>query len=220
MVRRNLTRPFRFICLTDDWEGVHPEVEVNAIPNVGFKDFDQQLPWTAQQGWLKLTSFASPLYDLEGPTLVLDLDIVIVGSLDEFFETEGEFCVIREGRKSKPTGNTSVYRFAAGAHGDALQYLAENPEKARQARSGQDYISRFIQRQGKQHYWPAEWCRSFKQHCIRPFPLHFFQKPRIPAAAKIIVFNSALRPDDALAGRSGKWYRKVLPTGWIADYWR
>ncbi|MEC7642783.1 MAG: glycosyltransferase, partial [Pseudomonadota bacterium] len=27
-------------------------------------------------------------------------------------------------------------------------------------------------------------------------------------------------PDDALAGRSGKWYRKVLPTRWIAEYWQ
>jgi hypothetical protein len=221
MVRRNLSRPFRFICLTDDWEGIRDEIEVNAFPKVGFEDFDKRLPWTMQQDWLKLTAFAKPLYDLEGPTLLLDLDLVIVGSLDEFFDVEGDFILIREGRKSRPRGNAAVCRFTAGAHGELLEQLAENPDEAKlQARTGQNYLTRFFAEQGNLSYWPAEWCQSFKRHCVRPFPLHFFQRPRLPEATKIIVFNSDLRPDDALVGRSGKWYRKVLPTGWIADHWR
>ena len=37
---------------------------------VGFDEFDQRKPWTFGHGWLKLTSFAQQLYDLQGRTLV------------------------------------------------------------------------------------------------------------------------------------------------------
>ena len=66
MVSRNLSRPFRFICLTDDNEGIRDEVEVKPIPKIGFEDFDKQVPWTKAHGWLKLTCFANPLHDLSG----------------------------------------------------------------------------------------------------------------------------------------------------------
>ncbi|RDK82854.1 UNVERIFIED_ORG: hypothetical protein DFO82_2155 [Idiomarina abyssalis] len=221
MVSRHLSRPFRFVCFTDDFEGINDDVEVKAIPKIGFKDFDEQVPWSKGHGWLKLTCFANPLYDLEGPTLFLDLDIIIVGSLDEFFEPEGEFMVIKEWDKSDATGNTSVFRFDIGAHEDALEHLKKDPKAAiADVRNEQEYITHFVDRQNKLTYWPEKWCRSFKRHCLRPFPLSFFQEPRIPEEAKVIIFHGKPHPDDALEGRSGKWYRKVLPTKWIAEYWR
>lgn len=221
MVSRHLSRPFRFVCLTDRSEGIREDVEVRDIPPTGYQDFDERLPWTKLHGWLKLTAFVNPLYDLEGPTLFLDLDIVIVGSLDEFFEPEGDFMVIKEWDKSDATGNTSVFRFIAGAHPDALEALKADPEHAMaEVRNEQEYITQFVHRQGKLKYWPAAWCRSFKRHCLRPFPLSLFQIPRIPEGAKVIIFHGRPHPDDALAGRSGKWYRKVLPTTWIGEYWR
>ncbi|WP_411357924.1 glycosyltransferase family protein [Pseudidiomarina salilacus] len=221
MVSRHLSRPFRFVCLTDDNEDIREEVEVKPIPAIGFADFDERKPWTFGHGWLKLTCFAEPLYDLQGPTLFLDLDIVIVGSLDEFFEPEGEFLVIKEWDKSDATGNTSVFRFNIGAHVDALEHLKNDPVGSRKdVRNEQEFITQFVARQGKLKYWPAEWCRSFKRHCLRPFPLSFFQQPRIPEGAKVIIFHGRPHPDDAIAGRSGKWYRKVLPTEWIKEYWR
>ena len=97
MVSRNLTLPFRFICLTDDAAGIDAtKVEVKDIPKVGFADFDNREPWSFGHGWLKVTSFADPLYDITGPTLFIDLDVVIVGNIDCFFEPEGEFRVIKE----------------------------------------------------------------------------------------------------------------------------
>ena len=65
MVRRHLHRPFRFVCLTDDGHGIDPAIEGKPIPMVGFDEFDQRKPWTFGHGWLKLTSFANPLYDLQ-----------------------------------------------------------------------------------------------------------------------------------------------------------
>jgi hypothetical protein len=221
MVSRHLKRPHRFVCLTDDAVGIGTAVEVFDIPKVGFADFDARLPWTKGHGWLKLTSFHAPLYDLTGTTLFIDLDVVIVGSLDEFFDAPGEFVVIKEWDKKDGTGNTSVYRYEIGAHQDALQHLAANKDAAMATvRNEQEYITGYLARQGKLRYWPDAWCRSFKRHCVRRGPVQWFKPPQIPEGAKIIAFHGKPNPPDAIAGVSGKWYRRVLPTAWVAEHWR
>jgi len=221
MVRRHLHRPFRFVCLTDDAQGIDPGIEVKPIPPIGFDEFDQRKPWTFGHGWLKLTSFAKPLYDLEGRTLFLDLDIVIVDSLDPFFDQPGEFVVIKEWDKKDGTGNTSVYLFTVGAHVDALDHLRSGyPKVVEEVRNEQEFITGFLGRQGKVSYWPEEWCRSFKRHCLQPGLMGWFKPPQIPEGARIIAFHGKPNPPDAIAGESGKWYRKVLPTQWVADHWQ
>lgn len=221
MVRRHLRRPFRFVCLTDDGTGIDPAIEVKPIPDIGFDEFDQRKAWTFGHGWLKLTSFANPLYDLQGRTLFLDLDIVIVDSLDPFFDQPGEFVVIKEWDKTDGTGNTSVYLYTVGAHADALDYLKNGyPKVVDEVRNEQEFITGFLGRQGKVSYWPDEWCRSFKRHCMRRGIMGWFAPPRIPAGARIIAFHGKPNPPDAIAGVSGKWYRRVLPTAWVAEHWR
>lgn len=221
MVRRHLKRPFRFVCLTDDPSGIGPDVEVKSIPMVGFDEFDERKPWTFGHGWLKLTSFADPLYDLTGRTLFLDLDIVIVDGLDPFFEQDGDFIVIKEWDKKDGTGNTSCYLYTIGAHADALNYLKqEYPASIAPVRNEQEFITQFLARQGKLRYWPDTWCRSFKRHCLQPGLMGWFKQPTIPTGARIIVFHGKPNPPDAVAGVSGKWYRRVLPTQWVAEHWR
>lgn len=221
MVRRHLHRPFRFVCLTDDSDGIDPAIEVKPIPMVGFDEFDRRKPWTFGHGWLKLTSFAAPLYDLSGRTLFLDLDIVIVDSLDPFFEREGEFVVIKEWDKSDETGNTSCYIYTIGAHADALEYLKKDyPASIANVRNEQEFITQFLARQGKLSYWPDAWCRSFKRHCLQRGIMGWFKPPSIPDGARIIAFHGKPNPPDAIAGVSGKWYRRVMPTQWVADHWR
>ncbi|MCD6666132.1 MAG: glycosyltransferase [Hydrogenophaga sp.] len=221
MVRRHLHRPFRFVCLTDDAQGIDPGIEVKPIPPIGFDEFDQRKPWTFGHGWLKLTSFAKPLYDLEGRTLFLDLDIVIVDSLDPFFDQPGEFVVIKEWDKKDGTGNTSVYLFTVGAHVDALDHLRNGyPKVVEEVRNEQEFITGYLGRQGKVSYWPEEWCRSFKRHCMRRGIMGWFAPPVIPPGARVIAFHGKPNPPDAIAGISGKWYRRVLPTAWVAEHWR
>lgn len=221
MVARHLKRPHRFVCLTDEPDGIDSGVEVKPIPKIGFAPFDQREPWTFAHGWLKLTSFAEPLHDLVGPTLFLDLDIVIVDDLDPFFEVPGEFVVIREWDKSDGTGNTSCYRFNIGAHTDALDYLKRDYPKATQlVRNEQEFITGFLARQGKLSYWPEAWCQSFKRHCLPSALASWFSEPTLPQGARIIAFHGKPNPPDAIAGVSGKWYRRVKPTAWVAEHWR
>ena len=221
MVSRHLSRPFRFVCLTDDGAGIDPAIEVKPIPAVGFDQFDQRKPWTFGHGWLKLTSFADPLYDLSGRTLFLDLDIVIVDSLDPFFDQPGEFVVIKEWDKKDGTGNTSCYLYTIGAHTDALEHLKQGyPQSIADVRNEQEFITGYLGRQGKVSFWPEGWCVSFKRHCMRRGLMGWFQPPIIPPGARIIAFHGKPNPPDAIAGVSGKWYRRVLPTQWVAEHWR
>ncbi|WP_297835112.1 hypothetical protein [Thermomonas sp.] len=220
MVKRNLAREHRFVCLTDDRTGIDPDIEVFDIPAIGIPDFDMRVPWVRGHGWLKVTSFANPLHDLTGTTLFIDLDVVIVGSLDRFFEPDGEFLVIREWDKRDGTGNTSVYRFEAGAQSGLLDILRKDQARVLgEVRNEQEFVTGTLAAAGKLRYWPAEWVRSFKRHCI-PAPLGWFGTPKIPEGAAVIAFHGHPHPDEALAGRSGKWFRKVRPTRWIAEYWR
>ncbi len=221
MVSRHLRRPFRFVCLTDDGAGIDPAIEVKPIPAIGFDEFDQRKPWTFGHGWLKLTSFADPLYDLQGRTLFLDLDIVIVDSLDPFFDRAGEFTVIKEWDKSDDTGNTSCYLYTIGAHSDALAHLKNDyPASTSRVRNEQEFITGYLARQGRLSYWPDGWCCSFKRHCMGNTLMSWFTTPRIPPGARLIAFHGRPNPHDAVAGVSGKWYRRVPPTEWVAQHWR
>jgi len=221
MVGRNLARPHRFVCLTDDATGIDPEVEVLELPRTGDTDFDQRVSWTREHGWLKVLAFASPLHDLVGPVLFIDLDVVIVDDIGCFFDPPGEFLVIREWDKRDGTGNTSVFRFVAGAHPEVLNRLLADRNGVRgRVRNEQEYVTGSFAGEGRLGYWPEAWCRSFKRHCVRPFPLSFIEPPSIPQGARIIAFHGKPNPHEALEGISGKWYRRVLPTPWIGEHWR
>lgn len=213
MVQRHLRRPHRFICFTEDRTGVRDDVEIRPLPTM-------DLPPDKERGWRKLSTFQRPLFDLTGPTLFLDLDIVVLGSLDEFFDHPGQFCIIRDWIKPTKTGNSSVYRFEAGAHPDVLEFFIKNIDAVKhEVRNEQEYLTREMNRRGLTAYWPKEWCISFKYGCLPTFPLNFFQTPKMPADAKIIVFHGKPNPPDAITGQPGL-RRFVKPTPWVAEHWR
>jgi hypothetical protein len=220
MVARHLSHPHRFVCFTDDAEGIDAEVEVHPLPEVRLPD---GLP---ERGWGKLGTFHEGLAGLEGPTLFLDLDLVVVGSLDAFFEHPGEFLIIRDYKPfRKPSeryvGNSSVYRFEAGAWPGIIAEFQENFEAVRaRFRNEQEYLSHYVHSRGKLTHWPDAWCRSFKRDCMWKGPLGFVLTPRIPEGARIIVFHGHPHPDEAIEGRSGSWKRALRPTPWVAEHWR
>ena len=221
MVGRNMSRSYRFVCLTNDTTGINPDIETYPIPKIAIPEFDSAAKWTQLHGWLKVTVFAAPLHDLTGPTLFLDVDIVITGSLDEFFDIPGEFIVIKEWDKRDDTGNTSAFRFMAGAHGNLIDQLAHSLDSAqRDYRNEQEFVTSYFARKGSLSYWPTAWCVSFKRHCMHRGIMGFLKPARIPQGAKIVVFHGKPNPPDAIAGRSGKWYRRVLPVAWVDELWR
>lgn len=215
MVRRHLSRSHRFICFTDDGTGLTPDIEVLPLPVM-------DLPPGKERGWRKLSTFTAPLADLTGPVLFLDVDVVIVASIDCLFDHPGKFCIIHDWAKPwRITGNSSVYRFEANAHPDLLaHFLAHIDQVKQEVRNEQEYLTREIHRQGQLTYWPKEWCVSFKHNCQPVFPLNFIQTPQIPPGARIVVFHGHPNPDEAVIGKGRGLLRHVKPTPWIDQHWR
>ena len=141
--------------------------------------------------------------------------------LIEVAELPGELLVIHDWKRPwRVTGNSSVYRFRIGAHPDLLAYFRAHVNEVRaQMRNEQAYLSDYLHKQGKLAYWPADWCVSWKYHCIPRFPANYWREPFIPAGARILVFHGVMNPPDALAGRSKGNWRFALPATWIAEHW-
>ena len=215
MVSRNLSSPFRFVCFTENSAGIRDEVEIQGLPEL---DLPAGAP---ERGWRKLTVFKKYFGGLSGTTLFLDLDVVIVGSLDDFFSHSGDFLIAHDKKNpNKPEGNSSIFRFEIGQYPQILQYFEQNSALVKnQVRHEQAYLSREMHKLGKLEYWPDEWVPSFKYRCCPSWLKSWLQAPSIPAGAKVILFHGLPNPPEAIKGISGKWYRHIKPSPWIKDYW-
>jgi hypothetical protein len=216
MVSKNLTKNFRFICFTDNKSGIKNNVDILPLP---FIEMPKNKP---ERGWRKLSILQKNISGLDGISLFLDLDVVLVDNIDPLFDLKGEFFIAFDKRKrSSSIGNSSVFRFKAGEHDDIFQNFNHNSLKILQEyRNEQAYLSDMIKNKGIFQYWPKTWCPSFKYHCVPQFPLNFFSAPKIPKGAKVILFHGLPEPNDAAEGRSGKWYRYIRKSPWITKHWK
>ena len=209
-VKRHLSRPFRFVCVTNDPEGIRPEVEC-----VPFAE-DPGVPGRKWPNiFSKLTLFKDGFADLEGPTLYLDLDVLITGPLDRFFDYHpGEFCIIRNW--------IEFYKRIFRKENPANRHLF--------AKGSQKLQTRAMFHAGKVNWWPADWVSSFKRQCIPAFPLNLFLAPHPPPkAASIVAFHGHPDIPEAQAGyrfRSRNGTRECvrphltsLPAPWIDSLW-
>lgn len=220
MVRRQTTRPTRFLCFTDDATGILPGIETMPLPPI---ELPARMTWST---WRKLSVWQYPLADLAGDVLFLDLDLIVSGPLDPFFDDEpGRFTVIRNWTQLREgIGNTSVFRFPVGRYTRIYDDFVRDPMPVlRRWRTEQHYISDSIPELA---FWPAAWCVSFKHSLLPRWPLNFVQTARLPEDAKIVVFTGKPKPDEALAGhwpvrsRRERIYKHTRPTPWIAEHWR
>ncbi|WP_343079166.1 glycosyl transferase [Ostreiculturibacter nitratireducens] len=198
MVSRNITPPFDFYCFTDDPEGVRPEVSCLPLP-----DLDCDLPKTRKGVWGKSRLWRKDLGGLSGPVLFMDLDVVIVGNIDGFFEYGSEDDVILARNPNTPferLGQTSLYRFPIGKLEPMRQEFLSDPQKVAETFV---FEQRFVTRRapGGIKFWPSGWVSLFKWHCMRQFPLNYFLPPKLPAKSKVVIFPGGLNPPDAIAGR-------------------
>ena len=221
MVRRHLAGDFNFVCLTDDSVGIRSEVRCLPIPALGL----ELAPGQPDRAWKKLTTFTQDLYGMRGTALFLDLDVVVVGGLDAFFQQPGEFLIIHDYPRfwrfgQRVTGNSSVYRFELGAHADVLENFRAHTQAIRDNfRNEQAYLSDFLHRQGKLGYWPDDWCPSFKYHGIPPWPSNYWREPFVPSGARIMIFHGECNPPDALAGKRNRALSHIRPARWVAQHW-
>jgi len=220
MIQRNSNRKTRLTCFTDDRTGVREEVRCLDLPPIELPERIRWLPWQ------KLSLWQEPLGDLTGDLLFLDLDVVVTGGIDDFFDYEpGRFCVIRNWTQPNDNiGNTSVFRFRVGQHNHIYDNVMNDQERVLSSyRIEQVYISREI---SDMVFWPDEWCLSFKHSLIPFWPLNFFKEPPLPPDARVICFTGKPDPEDAVIGEWPekkawkKLYKHVVATKWIGEHWR
>ncbi|RYD49773.1 MAG: glycosyl transferase [Verrucomicrobiaceae bacterium] len=222
-VSRHLSLPHRFICFTDDPTGLDAGIEAFPIPEINLP------PAEHVTGWRKLCLFRTDL-PVEGLGLFLDLDIVITGSLDDFF-TFGDPLDIpiihnwvpahkKLFRTPPRIGNSSVFRFPLNRCGFVLdQFRGEKSWALANFRPPQAYLTRCIHPRMK--FWPATWVRSFKRHCVPSFPINLMTAPRLPDGARIIAFHGRPDPDEVVNGYRGKKpHHHTRPAPWVAEHWR
>jgi hypothetical protein len=230
MVKRNITRPFRFICFTDMKDGIYPEVEAFDLPP--FKS----APLARRGAYRKKTLCRADLAPFkQGERFIyLDLDIVIMDNIDEMFDfaPEKDFVICYNWtRGDGKIGNSSVTMMRVGP----LQYIVDDMEKDflmyqdKYKSASQEFMSaKVIEKYGELTFWPDAWCKSFQYHCVPPRFLRLFKTPsKPPKGTKILLFHGKINPPDAIKGIWPgkypiwkKWYKTIRPAPWVADYYR
>lgn len=161
MVSRYLTQPYHFECLTD----------------VG--------PWSGW--WSKIALFEPGRFS--GRVLYIDLDSVIVGSLNKLAETKGTIDLFDWGWLSR-TLCTSVMVWDAGEHDEIFTRFTD--EVPQQFRGDQDYITHL----GGWPTLPAHICRSYRYVSVKA----------PPPFASIVQFHGKPKPHQ-------------IETGWVPRAW-
>ena len=222
MVKRNTNRPLRFICITDDRTGLDEGIEIRPMP-----EFD--LPEIFRfAGFRRMFLFKETLYDLTGDVLHLDVDLLVTGSIDDFFDYKPEANYIVSENWTQPgagIGNMSVFRYRIGTLTKIWDRFRADPlGMLKKYSNSQTFCSRTL---GEFEMYPLEWCTGFKTSLIPAWPLRYFIEPkRPPAGVKIVAFTGKPDMDEAMRGEwpekklRKRFYKVIRPTRWIADYWQ
>jgi hypothetical protein len=220
MISRNTSRPFRLVCFTDDPSGIRQEVDVRMMPEFELPERMRFHPFR------RMFIFQKELDGLEGNLLHLDLDLLITGSIDDFFDFRPELDFIVAENWTQPgkrIGNMSVFRFRVGALTRVWERFHPDPMAMMNLyRNSQTFVCRTL---GDVEFFPQSWCLSFKHSLIPKWPLNFFMAPKLPHQTKIVAFTGKPDIDEASRGEwpvSSIWkksYKHVRPTSWISDYW-
>ena len=224
-VKRGMSQPFRFVCFTEHAEGIRKEVEIQPLPKVPFEDRMVEAMTTGKRrgAWRKVTMTKPGEIGLEGPTLVMDLDVVVAGSLDELFEhAPGKICMGREWRyryTNTVGGHGSVYRFEPGRHDYLYTDFENDIEKSLAYRGEQKYISLTAHERGDLEYFPDGWISSFKRKAIPIVPLNLFIEPKLPPECRVMCFHGNPKMAEALVGEGTRLRYRTRPAKWLRELW-
>jgi hypothetical protein len=205
-VRRYLLVPHRFVCLTDDPQGVDDDVEM--MPLV------EDLPgW-----WNKIALFKSTIHDLQGTLLYFDLDMVIIRSINGFATYEGQLVAMPTFRRAGEYGS-ALMRFEIGQHQRVWDlFVPRARDVIREVQGDQNWInacctttSEHESTRKVRQLWPDV---TPERSVIAPYPRSWLPDfkgelqnglSRLGSDAKVIVFHG--RP-------------MVHEVEWVARLWR
>lgn len=218
-VSKNVTGKFRFVCLTDNAEGIDPKVECIPIPDIGLHN-----EHFYHGAWPKISILKDDLFSSHSKVLFIDLDMVICGNLDQMFTYSDKFVAINEGvwNATPPSLMSSIFCFETGKYQYIVDALSSNVEEVTHKYDiEQNYLHNALK---EKEYWPSEWIVSFKRHLRKPLIVDMFVQPAEPSpGTKIIAFHGKPRPIDLVNSYFGN--RDVFPhlilrkVNWLERYW-
>lgn len=199
-LRRNLKKPFRFLCVTDRKAPFSTGIEVTPIPD---------LDLTKVKGcFARLRMFDPAWQHKVGVTDYLacvDLDVVITRNCDDVFERTEDFLILQGANSTNPCPyNGSLMMLRKGAHPEVWRDFSLDAASIIPFFSFPDDQGWIAHKIEKAAGWKAG----------GPEGVYAFQKPGwpqgydLPANAKMVVFPGWRSPEKF----------KHLP--WIKEHWR
>ncbi len=221
--RAHSERPLRFVCLTDNAEGLDQSIETRPIPDIGLTPEEWRYPGV----WAKLSLFSDDLSDL-GRVLFLDLDMMIVGDLAPFFEPREGAVFQNMGESWRPnprsdekiTG-TCLFSYDPAAEPQVLRtFLSDKRHHMETWTNEQEFAGAHV---SKASFWPDDHVVSFKRHLCHRYGKGLFVNPEVPpSTARVVAFHGTPRPAETMANRiwgpAPHWHAGRVP--WIEDYFR
>jgi hypothetical protein len=202
MVKRNFTIPHRFICFTDNTV-IHKQRD--------FKDKDiefRQFKRHDFNGWFNKLQLFSPDSNLEGNTLYMDLDVVIMQNI-ECFGYMGEsknFIGMNDFNPTSGLFNSSIMRFNNKYHNVIWEQYLKRRTEFNSSHGDQDIITALIKNHKDTISFPDEWTQSYKWLNRKGDRYHiskqtYEQDPN----AKVCVFHGSPNPHDS----TQEWVQKL-----------
>jgi hypothetical protein len=207
MLKRNLSIPHRFICITDETEGFSDDVEVMRLPEsarwlakLKTVENTDRLPSSYRRLW----TFSEEAKCLGDRVLMLDIDCVITASIDCLFNPKADFVGWTPSYvwgSPRVGGGTWLHR--TGTRTDVYTHFSiAAAKKARQEGfrgSDQAWISYKLHREPR---WPFESGIYQKQDMAHNWA-------RLPPDARIVHFNGDVKP-----------WNMVDLVPWVRKHWQ
>jgi hypothetical protein len=232
MVKKNTSFNINLYCLTDITEGLNPDIKTYPLPKMNMDIKECKYVYRKEAGLCD-----NNLGDLNGKrVLFLDLDTIITGNIDSFFTLpkDDEFYIINDwNTKGDHIGQASCYSWRVGTLGYVKEHFEKHPRATIKKfhTASQAYLSsKVIEKYGKLYFWPDNWSRSFRFHCLPAGVLRRFIDPKLPKGTKILAFHGNPKIENAIVGEwsgCGKvdplWkkvlYKNLRPAPWIQEYY-
>ena len=204
-IQRNTTVPHRFICVTNDYEGLHPDIEQRWL-----WDFCRELGGC----YNRLYIFSDKIDQILGPRFItIDLDCVVTGNIDHILNRTDDFIIneydIKANRHaSHQYYNGGIIMMDAGARKQVWdefdpkttpQLIQPRKDKVELVGSDQAWISHILG-PGEQTFDQKDGVYDFRK---------LDDKRKLPENAAIVMFPGERDP-----------LTEYQRYEWIRDHWR
>lgn len=198
MVRRHLKQDHHFVCLTDEPELLPRFVSTIQIP-----------PVNGIPGWWAKVNLFNPRLGLRERTLYLDLDVLVVGSLDAVVEFQSPFAIVPHAGNFKPRNGLEVVQLYNSSvmifdRGEGINTFTKFGKDVPQTFWGdQDWLATLYPKLDRM---PVEWFPRFSEvQCYMGAQARRQLDPTPPDAKVILVKKP--KPHDA--AKVHGWFRTL-----------